>query len=132
MTNKVKREKMLKALVIVISIILAITMIVLFSIQTMQRRKYLLDNPPSYSFIEEDLEVDLCTLDVRVLEDEQNDDVVLYKVWANNAVWKVTYYAKYLMGEYWEKHDVTFVGYMSEEEANEILYGTAVEIAKTV
>lgn len=132
MTNKVKREKMMKALVIVISLILAITMIVLFSIQTMQRRNYLTDNPPSYSFVEEDLEADLCTLDVRVLEDEQIDDVVLYKVWANNAVWKVTYYAKYLMGEYWEKHDVMFVGYMSEEEVNEILYGTAVEIVKNV
>lgn len=116
MTNNVKREKMLNTLTIVIGVILIITMIVIFSIQAFQRRDYLIDNPPSYSFVEEDLEEDLCTLDVRVLEDEQDGDVVLYKVWANNAVWKVTYYARYIMGEYWEKHDVTFVGYMSEED----------------
>lgn len=116
MTNKVKREKMLNTLTIVIGVILIITMIVIFSIQAFQRRDYLIDNPPSYSFVEEDLEEDLCTLDVRVLEDEQDGDVVLYKVWANNAVWKVTYYARNLMGEYWEKHDVTFIGYMSEED----------------
>lgn len=132
MSNKVKREEMLNTLTVVIGEILIIAIIVIFSITAFQRRDYLIDNPPSYSFVEENLEEDLCTLDVRVLENEQDGDVVLYKVWANNAVWKVTYYARYLMGEYWEKHDVTFVGYMSEEEVNKILYGTAVEIVKTV
>lgn len=118
MTNQTKREEIAKKLVVVIGILLIIVVFVVFFITAIQRRNNLVNNIPSYSFVEEDLEADFCTLDVRVLESEQNDEIVVYKVWANNAIWKVTYYARYLMGEYWEKHDVTIIGYMSEEDVN--------------
>lgn len=127
-----RRNDILYALCLIISIVLLVVTIVVFCVTATQRRNYLIDNPPTYSFVEEDLEADLCTLDVRVLERETYREVVVYKVWANNTVWKVVYVARYIEGKYWEKREVTFVGYMSEEEVNKILHGTAVEIAKTV
>ncbi len=71
------------------------------------------------------------TLAVRVIDAEQYDNIYTALVWANNSLWKVVYRA-YVNYTQWTMLDVTFDGYMSEEEVNKILSKTAVEIAKTV
>lgn len=131
MKKEIKKDKILWAVLVAV-IILFVALVVYWGIDSVKDYKDLIDNPPTKSWIEEDLEDDLLTLDVRVIDAEQYpDNIYTALVWANNSLWKVVYRA-YVNYTQWTMLDVTFVGYMSEEEANEILYGTAVEIAKTV
>ena len=131
MKKEIKKDKILWAVLIAL-IILFVALVVYWGIDSVKGYKDLINNPPTNSWIEEDLEDDLLTLAVRVIDAEHYpDNIYTALVWANNSLWKVVYRA-YVNYTQWTMLDVTFVGYMSEEEANEILYGTAVEIAKTV
>lgn len=131
MKKEIKKDKILWAVLVAV-IILFVALVVYWGIDSVKDYKDLIDNPPTKSWIEEDLEDDLLTLDVRVIDAEQYpDNIYTALVWANNSLWKVVYRA-YVNYTQWTMLDVTFVGYMSEEEVNKILYGTAVEIAKTV
>lgn len=131
MEKEIKKNKILWA-VFVLAIILFVALVVYWGIDSVKDYKNLINNPPTNSWIEEDLEDDLLTLDVRVIDAWQEPyNIYMALVWANNSLWKVVYRA-YVNYTQWTMLDVTFVGYMSEEEVNEILYGTAVEIAKTV
>lgn len=131
MEKEIKKNKIFWA-VFVALIILIVAFAVYWGIDRVKDYKDLINNPPTNSWIEEDLEDDLVTLDVRVIDTEQfPDDIYTALVWANNSLWKVVYRA-YVNYTQWTMLDVTFVGFMSEEEVNKILCGTAVEIAKTV
>lgn len=125
MKKEIKKDKIFWAVLIAV-IILFVALVVYWGIDSVKDYEDLMDNPPTNSWIEEDLEDDLLTLDVRVIGTEQSpDNIYNALVWANNSLWKVVYRA-YFNYTQWTMLDVTFVGYMSEEEVNKILYGTAV------
>nr|DAG78416.1 MAG TPA: hypothetical protein [Caudoviricetes sp.] len=120
MEKEIKKNKIRWA-VFVAAIILFVALVVYWGIDSVKDYKDLINNSPTNSWIEEDLEDDLLTLDVRVIVAWQEPyDIYTALVWANNSLWKVVYRA-YVNYTQWTMLDVTFVGYMSEEEVNKIL-----------
>lgn len=80
-----------------------------------QDYQYNLDNPPSENYIEEDLEYSLVTLDVRVVEMEQDDNILLVRVAANGLIFRAEYKIELGWRE-WRLESVTLVGIESEED----------------
>lgn len=80
-----------------------------------QDYQYNLDNPPSESYIEEDLEYSLITLDVRVVEMEQDDNILLVRVAANGLIFRAEYKIKFGWSS-WRLESVTLVGIESDKD----------------
>lgn len=56
-----------------------------------KKRQEAIDTPPSQNFIEEDLEFELATRDVVLIDTEQDEDVLIAKVWANGGIFRAEY-----------------------------------------
>ena len=78
-------------LVVVTSIVIMLVIGIWGVRGIIHRYQYNLDNPPSESYIEEDLESELCTLDVRVVDLEQDDNILLVRVAANKLIFRAKY-----------------------------------------
>lgn len=70
------------------------------------------DNPPSEYDIEEELETHLASTDVIIIESEQDDNVLLVKVWANGGIHLATYkiVTTTQLYYYWKLDSVKMVG----------------------
>lgn len=70
------------------------------------------DNPPSEYDIEEELETHLASTDVIIIESEQDDNVLLVKVWANGGIHLAIYKIKTVaqISYYWELESVAMIG----------------------
>ena len=76
-----------------------------------KNKQKVIDNPPSENFIEEELEWELATLDVVPTDTEQDEDVLIAKVWANGGIFRAEYRIdNYIFDFYWKLVDVKMIG----------------------
>ena len=76
-----------------------------------KKKQEAIDTPPSQNFIEEDLEKELATLDVVLIDTEQDEDVLIAKVWANGGIFRAEYHLVELYFAYsWELKDIRMIG----------------------
>lgn len=76
-----------------------------------KKKQEAIDTPPSQNFIEEDLEWELATLDVVLIDTEQDEDVFVAKVWANGGIFRAEYRLVELYFAYsWELEDIRMIG----------------------
>lgn len=76
-----------------------------------KKKQEAIDTPPSQNLIEEDLERELATLDVVLIDTEQAEDVFVAKVWANGGIFRAEYRIdEYYFCFYWELVDVKMIG----------------------
>lgn len=103
-----KQEIICGIVTIIVVVAVAIGWI-MFSITQYQKVE---DNPPSEYEIEEELEFHLGTTDVIIIDSEQNDGLLLVKVWANGGIHLATYKIKTTTQfyYYWKLDDVKMVG----------------------
>lgn len=76
-----------------------------------KKKQEAIDTPPSQSFIEEDLEWELATLDVVLIDAEQDEDVLIAKVWANGGIFRAEYHLVEVYFAYsWKLEDIRMIG----------------------
>lgn len=76
-----------------------------------KKRQEAIDTPPSQNLIEQDLEWELATLDVVLIDTEQDEDVFVAKVWATGGIFRAVYRLAELYFAYsWKLEDVRMVG----------------------
>ena len=70
------------------------------------------EKPPSEFDIEEELEAHLASTDVIIIDSEQDDGLLLVKVWANGGIHLATYKIKTIAQFYcyWKLVDVKMIG----------------------
>lgn len=70
------------------------------------------ENPPSEFDIEEELEAHLASTDVIIIDSEQDDGLLLVRVWANGGIHLATYKIKTIAQfyYYWKLVDVKMIG----------------------
>nr|DAG78415.1 MAG TPA: hypothetical protein [Caudoviricetes sp.] len=98
-------------------VLMAITLIVfalfswgMYNVYNKEKQK-VIDTPPSDSLIKEDLERELVTLDVVLIDTEQDEDVFIAKVWANGGIFRAEYRIdSYNFVFYWKFVDVKMIG----------------------
>ena len=91
MKNKNTKKKIISIISLVASITAFVVMIVSLSSLKEKNYKYCLENPPSISWIEEDLEPIFMTTGVCVLDEDNEGKDIYYKVNANNFYYTVRY-----------------------------------------
>lgn len=103
------KQEIICSIVAIIVIVAVAIGWAMFSILQYQKVE---DNPPSEYDIEEELEANLASTDVVIIESEQNDGVLLVKVWANGGIHLATYKIKTTTQfyYYWKLDDVKMVG----------------------
>lgn len=76
-----------------------------------KKRQEAIDTPPSQNLIEEDLEWELATLDVVLIDTEQDEDVFVANVWANGGIFRAEYRLAELWCAFsWKLEDVRMIG----------------------
>lgn len=76
-----------------------------------KKRQEAIDTPPSQNLIEEHLERELATLDVVLIDTEQDEDVFVAKVWANGGIFRAEYrLAELYFAFSWKLEDVRMIG----------------------
>lgn len=76
-----------------------------------KNKQKVIDTPPSEYDIEEELEYHLASTDVIIIDTEQDEDVLIAKVWANGGIFRAEYRIdNYIFDFYWKLVDVKMVG----------------------
>lgn len=76
-----------------------------------KKKQEAIDTPPSENFIEEELEWELATMDVVLIDAEQDEDVFVAKVWANGGIFRAEYHLVAFYFAYsWKLEDIRMVG----------------------
>lgn len=76
-----------------------------------KKRQEAIDTPPSQNIIKEDLERELATLDVVLIDTEQDEDVFVAKDWANGGIFRAEYRLAELWFAFsWKLEDVRMIG----------------------
>lgn len=77
-----------------------------------KKKQEAIDTPPSEFDIEEELEAHLASTDVIIIDSEQDDGLLLVKVWANGGIHLATYKIKTIAQfyYYWKLVDVKMIG----------------------
>ena len=103
-----KQEIICGIVAIIIIVAVAIGWI-MFSTAQYQKAE---ENPPSEFDIEEELEAHLASTDVIIIDSEQDDGLLLVKVWANGGIHLATYKIKTIVQfyYYWKLVDVKMIG----------------------
>lgn len=103
-----KQEIICGIVAIIVIVAVAIGWII-FSTAQYQKAE---ENPPSEFDIEEELEAHLASTDVIIIDSEQDDCLLLVKVWANGGIHLATYKIKTRAQfyYYWKLVDVKMIG----------------------
>lgn len=76
-----------------------------------KEKQKVINTPPSEYYIEEELEYHLASSDVIIIDSEQNDGLLLVKVWANGCIFRAEYRIdSYYFCFYWKFVDVKMIG----------------------
>ena len=76
-----------------------------------KEKQKVIDTPPSEFDIEEELEYHLASTDVIIIDTEQDEDVLIAKVWANGGIFRAEYRIdNYFFCFYWKLVDVKMIG----------------------
>lgn len=76
-----------------------------------KKKQEAIDTPPSENFIEEELEWELATLDVVLIDTEQDEDLFVAKVWANGGIFRAEYrLVAFYFAYSWKLEDIRMIG----------------------
>ena len=76
-----------------------------------KEKQKVIDTPPSEYDIEEELEYHLASTDVIIIDTEQDEDVLIVKVWANGGIFRAEYRIdNYIFSFYWKLVDLKMIG----------------------
>lgn len=75
-----------------------------------KKKQEAIDTPPSENFIEEELEWELATLDVVLIDTEQDEELFVAKVWANGGIFRAEYHLVEVYFAYsWKLEDIRMI-----------------------
>lgn len=76
-----------------------------------KKKQEAIDTPPSENFIEEELKWELATLDVVLIDTEQDEELFVAKVWANGGIFRAEYHLVDVYFAYsWKLEDIRMIG----------------------
>lgn len=103
------KQEIIWGIVAIIVIVAEVIGCIMFSNAQYQKAE---ENPPSEFDIEEELEAHLASTDVIIIDSEQDDGLLLVKVWANGGIHLATYKIKTRVQfyYYWKLVDVKMIG----------------------
>lgn len=93
-------------------IVVVVTCLCWWGIDVYSKKKQeVIDTPPSEFDIEEELEYHLASTDVIIIDAEQDEDVLIAKVWANGGIFRAEYRLVELYFAYsWKLEDIRMIG----------------------